>query len=232
MKKIVVSFITFVLGFSVFAEGFFSGLSNNIGVGVSMPVEKFKVEDVETIGSVGVALNAMYLGICDNGFTLKGDLFGGAVFTDDLADGTTPGGFFAFDVGAGHSFIRNEKFTLSVTGLIGMDVTSFKFDVDPYPYVDANGADDLTANDTYTVSTVNMNVGADVTGIYHIKPNFGLYADISLRLLPLGKSYVELERNWEHSDGSSAGGPFTPKKYKTATGIVFFVPTIGVVWTL
>lgn len=209
MKKILGAILAMSVGFAAFADG----ISNNVGLGLAVPLTTISIdeEDFDDAKQTGFAFNAAYLGVLDNGIALKADILLGVGTSKDLgmdSDDAQAGFLAGFDIGAGYAFINDEKFTLAATGVFGIDFDVYKFTED-YMGVDV----DID----YTVFDINL--GADVTGIYRFTEKVGLYADLGFRWIPAGNVAVKAE-----ADGF---GTVVDDDYKI-NGKFTFLPAIGV----
>lgn len=223
MKK--TAFIAFAALFmftAVFAqENETKKWTNNAGPGLSLPFSKYDA-DGDKIDQTGIAVSLMYLGMHQNGFTVKGTANTGISLTNSIAfagdDGIQAGSFAAIELGAGYSFFRNEKFTLSVLGMLGFEAARFESEAKSYDHEEL-GAVDRRMSATIAAFTV----GADITASLYIKPHFGFFGSLSARYMPLSAfvssvSYVK--------DDFTRTESYT----KAGHGIFSLTPAAGVIW--
>ena len=227
MKKSVVSFLFIALGLSC---GFAKTWTNNIGVGVSVPFSKIEFEEKDNIkpddiSQMGFAIESTYLGYHENGFTAKADYAFGVFTTDDVniqGDTKNVGIGGNVDIGAGYSFIRNEKFTLATTLMFGLSL---------YSYFD-HGTSDKDTVDEKEYDTVmalcTLDLGADIFASYRLSEHFGLFANLGIRYYPVGVSGSQTDYEWK--EGSTKYTKSDESDNYTLSGKYKIAPTLGVVW--
>ena len=171
----------------------------------------------------------MYLGVhTRNGLTAKLDLGlglpNGKIGDDEIkTEGEDPIDF-TFDIGIGYSFIRDEKITLGVLGVFGIDYSSWSLADKEESLMD--GA--IKVTESQDLSLMTFNLGADVIGAFRFTDHFGMYANLGFRYVLAGSADID----WEYI-GSIAG--FSGEKSGTnsndVSGKFVFKPTLGVIWT-
>ena len=203
--------------------------TNNIGAGFSLPISQFGVDKsgADDIFQLGYGIEATYLGFHENGFTVKADVSGGLATSKDISiqdHSTNLGVFYNFAVGAGYSFVRTQKFTLSATAMLGLDAASYSNSEDDIQY-DGKDCENVSRNLTYTM----FSAGADLFASYKIKEHFGVFANISARYLVAGGTSQNVDWTWKDESGlkrkesAEGDGPDLKGKFRVQ-------PTIGVVW--
>ncbi len=217
-----------VMAIALLATGLFAKTwTNNVGVGFTVPISTIGIDKsgADDIFQVGYGVKGFYLGYHQNGFTVRAAESLGLATSKDikLQDRDTNLGFFSnLDLGAGYSFIRDDKMTLSLLGMIGLDIAA-------YSTSRSSTYDKKSADLTATLGYAMFSVGADAYFAFKFKPNFGLFADVACRYLVAGGSFGETE--YEYKNGSKT----ETVKFDTTDGDLrgkFRIqPSIGVVWS-
>ena len=195
--------------------------TNNIGTQLSVPVTKYKV-DGKKIDQWGISFDLMYMGVHRNGFTVKTTSGGGSASTGNFSfegdNNRQYGVYMHGDLGAGYSFVHNERFTLSALAMFGIEGTTYKTEKKSFAHDELGNVDK-----NYTVTLFGFTLGADITTAMYTREHFGYYTTISARYIPLASmvSGVKYEAN-----------DFT--RYDTYTtmghGVFNVTPSFGVVW--
>lgn len=220
MKKIILgAAVALLMSTSLFAKTW----TNNIGVGFSVPISSIGVDKdgADDIFQIGYGVQGFYTGFHQNGFTVKASESVGVATSKDIGiqdSDTNVGVFSNLEIGAGYSFIRTEKVTLSALGMFGLDISVYS-DSGETTY---NGQ---KADYTDSIGTAIFSAGADLQAIFRFKPNFGMFCNIAGRYLIAGGTFGETEykyKNTTHTDSHSDGN---------LRGKFRIQPSIGVVWT-
>ena len=195
--------------------------TNNIGTQLSVPVTKYKV-DGEKIDQWGISFDLMYMGVHRNGFTVKATSGGGSASTGNFSfegdDDRQYGAFVRGDLGAGYSFVHNEKFTLSALAMFGIEGAIYETEKKSFAHDELGNVDK-----NYTVTLFGFTLGADITAAMYTREHFGYYATITARYIPLASmvSGVKYEANdFTRSDTYTTMGH----------GVFNVTPSFGVVW--
>ena len=156
-KKIIASAILCAaISAAAFAEGNWSSI---LFVGASAPIAHQKT-DGDAIDYAGIGGNVGYLAVNkNNGLSFAANFMGAAVFSDDLTRETETGGAMNFFGGIGYSPLRTERFTLALTGGIGLDYYGYR--------LSDGGAD-------FSVSGLNFLAGVDVAFAIRLSRHIGI----------------------------------------------------------
>ena len=129
MKKILAAMAVMAI---VSGSAFAKSWTNRVGLGFGVPIESIKSEDDEKILQAGVMLDATYIGVHENGFTVKAGIDSGAIASDDVkvqGDDTNSGFFADFNFGAGYSFVRSEKILFGATAMFDYAFSQYEKEV-------------------------------------------------------------------------------------------------------
>ena len=220
MKKIILgAAVALLMSASLFAKTW----TNNIGVGFSVPISSIGVDEdgADDIFQVGYGVQGFYTGFHQNGFTVKASESVGVATSKDIGiqdSDTNVGVFSNLEIGAGYSFIRTEKVTLSALGMLGLDISV---------YSDSGETTHKGEKWDYTnsVGTAIFSAGADLQAIFRFKPNFGMFCNVAGRYLVAGGTFGEVEYkkgSKKETESNSEGN---------LRGKFRIQPSIGVVWT-
>ncbi|WP_191014525.1 hypothetical protein [Treponema zioleckii] len=127
MKRI----ISFLISFTLILAGISAEKwKNKIGLGFTLPLSslEFDEENTDSVFTKGFGANGFFLGVKDNGFSLKAGFSLGVSSSDDInINGKLIDTGFFYDVafGAGYTFVKTENLTVSLLGMLGFDVTIF-----------------------------------------------------------------------------------------------------------
>ena len=195
--------------------------TNNVGVQLSVPVSKYKV-DGEKIDQWGISFDLMYMGVHRNGFTVKATSGGGSASTGNFSfegdDDRQYGAFMRGDLGAGYSFVHNEKFTLSALAMFGIEGATYETEKKSFAHDELGKVDK-----NYTATLLGFTLGADITAAMYTREHFGWYATIAARYIPLAGMVSGVK--YEDDD-------FTRSDTYTTMGHGVFnvTPSFGLVW--
>lgn len=195
--------------------------TNNIGTQLSVPVTKYKV-DGKKIDQWGISFDLMYMGVHRNGFTVKTTSGGGSASTGNFSfegdNNRQYGVYMHGDLGAGYSFVHNERFTLSALAMFGIEGATYETEKKSFAHDELGNVDK-----NYTVTLFGFTLGADITAAMYTREHFGYYTTISARYIPLASmvSGVKYEAN-----------DFTRSDIYTTMGHGVFnvTPSFGLVW--
>jgi len=208
MKKIIALVAGLAMSMTaVFAE-------HTLGLGLNIPVNSLTI-DSEDVFEIGFGVDLSYLFIHDSGITAKAD----AGFKSLSADSDIPylegnGVSFGFDLGAGYTFINEEKFSLSALAMFGVTIGGVNAD-----FTDSFETEEIKAETTLTIET--FDIGADVIGKYKFTDHLGAFVNLGLRYAINMKTECEIEYE--------GGDTFKVDDIKTSG--IRFLPTLGVSWT-
>ena len=195
--------------------------TNNIGTQLSVPVTKYKV-DGKKIDQWGISFGLMYMGVHRNGFTVKTTSGGGSASTGNFSfegdNNRQYGVYMHGDLGAGYSFVHNERFTLSALAMFGIEGATYETEKKSFAHDELGNVDK-----NYTVTLFGFTLGADITAAMYTREHFGYYTTISARYIPLASmlSGVKYEANdFTRSDTYTTMGH----------GVFNLTPSFGVVW--
>ena len=195
--------------------------TNNIGTQLSVPVTKYKV-DGKKIDQWGISFGLMYMGVHRNGFTVKTTSGGGSASTGNFSfegdNNRQYGVYMHGDLGAGYSFVHNERFTLSALAMFGIEGATYETEKKSFAHDELGNVDK-----NYTVTLFGFTLGADITATMYTREHFGYYTTISARYIPLASmlSGVKYEANdFTRSDTYTTMGH----------GVFNVTPSFGVVW--
>ena len=188
--------------------------TNHIGVGVGVPVESVKPKDGEgdSIFQAGFMFDATYIGVHENGFTVKAGFDTGALASDDVElevidkNETQTGAFVAFNFGAGYSFVRTEKVLFGTTAM-------FTYAYNQYEKKDVDYGEEGKFTNKMEFGT--LGIGADVFGSLALTNHFGLYANLGIRYIFGGTAATEIAGEKVDAD---------------LKGNVLVLPSLGVMW--
>lgn len=205
MKKILTAMVALAI---VSTSAFAKTWTNHIGAGLGVPVESIKGENDTDFFQAGVMFDATYIGVHENGFTVKAGIGIGSLASDDVkiqGNDTNAGLFVDFNLGAGYSFVRSERFLFGATAM-------FDYAFNQYEEEDVkhNGK-----NYTDSLAIGVLGIGADVFGSFNITTHFGLYANLGIRYLFRGIAQAEIAGSKTDTD---------------LKGNVSVLPTLGVMW--
>lgn len=215
MKKlIVIAAALAVVSSSAFAKKW----TNNIGIGLDVPFSQLETKDegkTNTLKQTGFTFDATYLGIHENGFCAKADYYVGAYNTKDLSqkDESMVGIFNSIAVGAGWALVNDSKKVVTLTGMIGVDVTTYSED-------ETVGEYEIESEYTF----VSLAVGADLFASYRFKEHFGVYANLGVYYLPTGSISGEIRtKHGNYTETYKLDDSDLTGKYRIS-------PSIGIVW--
>jgi hypothetical protein len=212
MKKLIMTILAGTL--------LITGLSaktwtNNIGLGLTVPLSGTKVKDGNDIFQVGYGVKGSYLGFHENGFTVRAEETLAIATSKDIkvqTEDTNIGIIGISDIGLGYSFVRTEKATVSLLGMLGLDLSVYEGSVTTFGTTVKN-----------TCVPVLFNLGADIYAAYYVKENFGIFADVSARWL-VGGAYL---LNTSTERGSST---ISTTNTSDLQGKFRIQPSFGIVW--
>ena len=227
-KRIIGAVIAVALSAGAFAKTW----TNNVGVGLTVPVSIMHGKDAiffdsydsstqtskTTKDKTAVSYNVLgsYLGYHENGFTVKGALSLGIAAIPEwfYDDGATPGIGVSLTetIGAGYSFIRSDRFVLAATGGFGLQEIII-------PHSHKNALVELDITDTL----ITFNLGADITAILKTSDTFGFFASCYLGWIPFGQYKQEVKRTVNSSST-------TITNTVDLDGSFFIAPSIGLQW--
>ena len=206
---------------AVIAETSEKKWTNNIGTQLSVPVTNYKV-DGKKIDQWGISFDLMYMGVHRNGFTVKTTSGGGSASTGNFSfegdNNRQYGVYMHGDLGAGYSFVHNERFTLSALAMFGIEGATYETEKKSFAHDELGNVDK-----NYTVTLFGFTLGADITAAMYTREHFGYYTTISARYIPLASmlSGVKYEANdFTRSDTYTTMGH----------GVFNVTPSFGVVW--
>lgn len=210
MKKIFAIALAALVGTLLSAGNF----RNTIGVGGTFPVTslsgEFEGGSELDITQAGAGFDLTWLGVnTRNGLTFKVDIGGDFLSSDDFEGASDPDSAWEAGIafGAGYSFMRTDRLTLAVPGMLGVTYGEYSWDLD-YPML------------FHWFDYLTMNIGADVLAKYQFTRHFGVFASLGFRF--------EFGELMEHLTGMTIQGALEDNV--TVTGFRF-VPTVGLSWT-
>lgn len=179
-KKIIAAAIfCAALSAAAFAE---SSWNKILFAGVSAPVAHQKT-DGDAMNYAGIGGNVEYLAVNkDNGLSFLGNFTGAAIFSDDLTKENETGGLMNFFGGVGYAPLCTEKFTLALTGGIGLDY---------YRYQLSQGGVD------FSVAGLNFLAGVDVAFAMQLSKHVGIGLNVLGTVALVGCNSVD----WDLDDG-------------------------------
>ena len=236
MKKVVLgAAVALLMSAGLFAKTW----TNNVGVGLSVPISMVSAKDPIFFDSgdtqatmtstkdktqFGFNVGAMYLGYHQSGFTVKGALSAGVGYMSDYwASIDTAGrvsvdpalGFNALEsIGVGYSIVHTDKVVFALTGGVA--------------FMESTYSEKLITNlveDELTNSLFAFSLGGDATVILRSADGFGFFASVFVGWIPVGSV--------SHEQKVSVGNLGTSKTTieTDLKGNVIIAPTIGVSWT-
>ena len=199
--------------------------TNNVGVGLDFQNSTFSIDSdsYSDIVQNGFGIQGSYIGVHENGFTAKFDLSMGLAFTDDvkIQDNDTNVGFYeSYSLGAGYSFVNNERFLVGITGMIGLETGSYVFDETVTVGLEEHDV-------TTTQSDILFSAGADVFARVKVSEHFGFYANLGVRWQAAGIAIFEREDSYENG-----GTTYTSEtdSNEMIFGKCVVEPSVGVMW--
>lgn len=223
MKKI----ICMVLTVSVFSSGLFAKTwSNNVGVGASFPYSVYDIDDnnADNVAQRSYGLEGFYLGVHENGFTVKGVFDCGLATSKDIKVqdfDKNLGMYFNGSVGAGYSFINTEKTLFGFTAMVG-------YNADVYIDVDNKDVAGVKHELTTTLAMVTANIGADLFVRQKISDCFGFYVNTSVRYVIGGVAVTETKDEYKEA---GADCKVEDDEKNLIFGNYTIKPSIGFTWT-
>lgn len=212
MKKIVALVAGLAMSMTaVFAE-------HTVGLGFNVPVNSLKVED-DKLSEHGFGFDLTYLFIHESNFTAKADVAMNIMNTDDFETDENMAQF-AFDLGAGYSFLNEEKYSLSVLGMFGMTIGGYGKE-----YNDYEGTTGLKAESGLSMMT--FDIGADVIGKYKFTDHLGAFVNLALHYAINIKTQYDFDVSYNGDDVDYLS--YSDDGLKTSG--IRFQPTLGVSWT-
>ena len=224
MKKILFSLV-FIF---IFSTGAFSKTwQNNIGIGFSVPFSSIGVNKSgeDSINQLCYGAEGTYIGIHQNGFSIKADVSLGIATSKDISlqdRKINVGAFENVVFGAGYSFVHTEKTVLGACAAFGVEMSQYSVKEDDVK-IDSEYYDV-----TKTISLVTFSAGADFFAVYRLSPRFGFFANLAARFIIVGNE------NYEYKQET------TSKKSKNSSssdndidllGNFIVQPSIGLIWT-
>lgn len=212
MKKILVLLVAAIIGSaSIFAQTD-SGTIRMAGLDFQFPKTEFDV-DVDGITATneidrGIVFSASLLVIKQTGLTFGGRFGLGFFEVEDYLDGSALGTRINLEGELGYSFIRTDKYTLSLLGTLDMD----------YGYI-SDTYQGIKATSTYTI----LGVGADLCGTVKLGKSFGLKAGFALHTMSIGSLNEKVE-------GTSSGIKITLEDDYDIEGGLTTSPYFGLCW--
>lgn len=189
-------------------------------MGLTVPVTTFSFDGdyVEDFSQTGVGFEIDWLGISiDSGLTFRADFSLDFLSTSEIDDADTAFEL-GLEIGAGYSFVRNEKFTVGVLGMLG-------FTYGGYEWTDKYGYDVVSVDADYTINFLTFDFGADLVGKYQFTENFGAYASLGFRY------GVAIDSEF-YAEAKYQGTRILDLDEDTGLSSGFkFKPTIGLCWT-
>nr|MCR4790997.1 hypothetical protein [Treponemataceae bacterium] len=166
MKKIIALVAGLAMSMTaVFAE-------HTVGLGLNIPLNSLEVED-EDFSEHGFGFDLSYLFIHESNITAKADVALNIMNTDDFETDENMAQF-AFDLGAGYSFLNEEKYSLSALAMFGMTIGGYGKE-----YNDYEGTTGLEAESSLSMMT--FDIGVDVIGKYKFTDHLGAFVNLALR---------------------------------------------------
>ena len=195
--------------------------TNNAGVGLTVPFNKYDA-DGDTIDQTSIAANLMYLGMHQNGFTVKAAANTGVALTNSIAfagdDDLHAGTFVSMELGAGWSFVRSEKFTLSALAMLGFEGAAYNTESKSYSHAELGNVDR-----SFTATVAAFTVGADITATLYTRSHFGVFCSVAARYMPI--STLVSSVSYKKDDFAR-----TETYTKTGHGAFSVTPAVGAVW--
>lgn len=230
MKKILSVLAIALMSTALFAKTW----TNNAGFGFTLPISSITSdnEDVNDFFQIGYGIQGFYLGYHENGFTVKAAESAGLATSKDFyfPDNDTHFGVFNnIEVGLGYTFIKNNRVTLSLLGMLGLDLSVYSDSEDDTDVLAADNSTTVKGDYTISIGTALFSVGGDLFVSCKLKPNLGLFCNISGRYLVAGKAFGEQETKYKTGDKT-----ITSKEDfgdRDLNGKFRIQPTIGLVWT-
>ena len=209
---------------------------SNAGVGLSVPYSRIGVDEsgVSDISQLCFGIEGFYLGYHENGFTIKGDYTVALTTTKDitLQNHETNAGFFMNTaIGAGYSFAPAEKWLLSLTLMVGADVSLFTDSEETVTY-DKDYVQDKKADCDRSYSLITLNLGGDILTRYKMGEHFGVFASLSARYIVGGWGTDETTYTF-YNAGASRRTKDSDKESEDSDLFGYFSiqPALGVCWT-
>ena len=194
---------------------------NHAGAAFGVPISKYKI-DGNNIDQIAVTLDAMYLGIYKNGFSAKANVGAGVALTKSIsfagASGTQCGAFLSAQLGAGYTFLRTKKFTVSAFGMLGIEGALYQTEKKPYKHKELGVVDR-----SLSAGIAVFSLGADITAVFYPIPRLGIFCNVAGRYLPFalmnnGAKYAYDDYTRYESYKSSGNGVFS------------VTPSVGALW--
>lgn len=223
MKKI----ICMVLTLSAFSAGLFAKTwTNNIGVGAAFPFSAYDVDDkgADDIAQRKYGIEGFYLGVHENGFTVKGSMDCGLATSKDIKIQdfeTDLGVYFDGSIGAGFSFINTEKTLVGFTAMIG-------YTSDIYLDIDKPEISGVKHEQTEMLTLLTANIGGDFFIRQKISDCFGFYANASVRYVLGGVAITETKDKYTQSGTTHE---YEDEDKSILFGKYMIKPSIGFTWT-
>ena len=218
MKKIIALVVTALVSASaVFAGNF----EHSLGIGATFPISSVSFDEdyIDDASQTGVGFDLTYLAIHNNNnITFKMDFAYSAISSDDVVSDPDATHDIMFDLGLGYTFLKNERFTLSALGMLGMSLSGYDWTY-KYSYLGQPCTVDALA------AWMTFDIGADLVGKVKFTDHFGMFANLGFRYgigvwdryyaegKINGKKVVDIDENLN------------------IAGAFKFIPTIGVSWT-
>lgn len=176
-KIIALAIFCAAISAAAFAE---SDWNNILFVGASAPVAHQKTSG-DPINYAGIGGSIEYLAANkNNGLSFAANFTGAAVFSDDLTRESETGGRMSVFGGIGYSPLRTERFTLSLTGGIGLDYYSYRL---------SDGGHD------FSVSGLNFLAGLDVAFAMRLSKHIGIGFNVLGTVALVGVNSVDRDLN-------------------------------------
>ena len=225
MKRI----ISFLISFTLILAGISAEKwKNKIGLGFTLPLSslEFDEENTDSVFTKGFGANGFFLGVKDNGFSLKAGFSLGVSSSDDInINGKLIDTGFFYDVafGAGYTFVKTENLTVSLLGMLGFDVTIFN-STDNDVIEDSKNYKKIETQ--YSMGT--LDVGLDLFLSYKVLTHFGFYTNLGLRYIPKGSS--AFEKKWTFDEDGYEKTYSCKIEASDLKGKFRFLPAIGIMW--
>lgn len=212
MKKIIALVAGIAMSMTaVFAE-------HTVGLGLNIPVNSLKVED-ESVSEHGFGFDLAYLFIHESNITAKADVAFNIMNTDDI-ESDANSGQFAFDLGAGYTFLNEEKYSLSALAMFGMTIGGYGKEFSDY-----EGTTGLKAESSLSMMT--FDIGADVIGKYKFTDHLGAFVNLGLHYAINMKTQYDFDVSYDGEKVDELS--YSDDGFKTSG--IRFLPTLGVSWT-
>ena len=198
------------------------GWTHFVGVGVTVPVSKYNIDDTDySMVSGGVNLN--YMGVGKSGFAVKASWSAGAGFTDDVKfddDDDAAGSYTAAEVGVGYAFVNTPGWTVAAVATVGFEVAMFTKDEGKYQHEELGKVDW-----TRSVTVGALTLGGDVVVRKALGKHAGVFASVGGHWVPVAASIHTDE--FENDDFSRTDNV----KSSESDGGFTVVPTVGAMWS-